>query len=187
MIKAIRLGAAIHRYRFDREMCGRSKAFVGKLRREKANKKRIVSEHAVVKNWCLASRFRRTQVMAIRKNAWSGAAMAKKSAIYYENMARITSLAAWGKQAQRHIPKNHKGVIRYKTWYRRVMRLAVTLQKTPCPIMATPAGTVHKRHSKSLTMRGNTMILTHTNYFYTKPCHKKCRVIKRSVQIKKKV
>jgi hypothetical protein len=71
------------------------------------------------------------------------------------------------------------------------MKLAASLQKTPCPVMpGAPAkkSIVHTRHHKSLKMvGGNTMVLTHTNYYYTKPCTQKCKVVKRSVSISKHV
>merc|ERR1740130_1493333 len=154
-----------------------------------ANSKRLSSEKQVVKFWCTARNARRQQV-ALNKKCKS-AGKYKNLAMHNENMANIATLAAWGSPAQKKIPKNGKGHISYKKWYAKVMKLAASLQKTPCPVMpGAPAkkSIVHTRHHKSLKMvGGNTMVLTHTNYYYTKPCTQKCKVVKLSVSIKKHV
>merc|ERR1711957_812855 len=189
LICNIRLSTSMKRHMFDSEMCERSKNFLNKLTDEKANAKRLSSEKQVVKFWCTARNARRQQV-ALNKKCKS-AGKYKNLAMHNENMANIATLAAWGSPAQKKIPKNGKGHISYKKWYAKVMKLAASLQKTPCPVMpGAPAkkSIVHTRHHKSLkVVGGNTMVLTHTNYYYTKPCTQKCKVVKRSVSIKKHV
>merc|ERR1740130_1225204 len=126
LICNIRLSTSMKRHMFDSEMCERSKNFLNKLTDEKANAKRLSSEKQVVKFWCTARNARRQQV-ALNKKC--------KSAGKYKNMANIATLAAWGSPAQKKIPKNGKGHISYKKWYAKVMKLAASLQKTPCPVM----------------------------------------------------
>jgi hypothetical protein len=189
LICNIRLSASMKRHMFDSEMCQRSKKFLNKLTDEKANPKRLASERQVVKFWCTARNARRAQVAANKKCKSGG--RFKSIAMHNENMANVATLAAWGSPAQKKIPKNGKGHISYKAWYAKVMKLASAMSKTPCPVMpGAPAKSliVHTRHHKSVKLEGgNTMVLTHTNYYYTKPCAQKCKVVKRSVSMKKRV
>ena len=189
LICNIRLSASMKRHMFDSEMCQRSKNFLNKLTDEKAPAKRLVSERQVVKFWCTARNARRAQV-AENKKCKSGGKF-KTIALHNESMANVSTVAAWGSPAQKRIPKNGKGHISYKKWYAKVMKLAGAMQKTPCPVMpGAPAKSliVHTRHHKSVKLvGGNTMVLTHTNYYYTKPCTQKCKVVKRSVSLKKQV
>jgi hypothetical protein len=189
LICNIRLSASMKRHMFDSEMCQRSKKFLNKLTDEKANPKRLASERQVVKFWCTARNARRAQVAANKKCKSGG--RFKAIAMHNENMANVATLAAWGSPAQKKIPKNGKGHISYKAWYAKVMKLASAMSKTPCPVMpGAPAKSliVHTRHHKSVKLEGgNTMVLTHTNYYYTKPCAQKCKVVKRSVSMKKRV
>merc|ERR1711990_1108754 len=189
LICNIRLSASMKRHMFDSEMCQRSKSFLNKLTDEKANPKRLVSERQVVKYWCTARNARRQQVAANKKCKSGG--RFKSIAMHNENMASVATIAAWGSPAQKRIPKNGKGHVSYKVWYAKVMKLAAAMSKTPCPVMpGAPAKSliVHTRHHKSVKLEGgNTMVLTHTNYYYTKPCAQKCKVVKRSVSMKKRV
>jgi hypothetical protein len=189
LICNIRLSASMKRHMFDSEMCQRSKNFLNKLTDEKAPAKRLVSERQVVKFWCTARNARRAQVAANKKCKSGG--KFKTIALHNESMANVATVAAWGSPAQKHIPKNGKGHISYKKWYAKVMKLAAAMQKTPCPVMpGAPAKSliVHTRHHKSVKLvGGNTMVLTHTNYYYTKPCTQKCKVVKRTVSLKKTV
>jgi hypothetical protein len=189
LICNIRLSASMKRHMFDSEMCQRSKNFLNKLTDEKAPAKRLVSERQVVKFWCTARNARRAQVAANKKCKSGG--KFKTIALHNESMANVSTVAAWGSPAQKRIPKNGKGHISYKKWYAKVMKLAGAMQKTPCPVMpGAPAKSliVHTRHHKSVKLvGGNTMVLTHTNYYYTKPCTQKCKVVKRSVSLKKQV
>jgi hypothetical protein len=189
LICNIRLSASMKRHMFDSEMCQRSKKFLNKLTDEKADKKRLASERQVVKFWCTARNARRAQVIANKKCKSGG--NFKAIALHNESMANVATLAAWGSPAQKRIPKNGKGHISYKAWYAKVMKLAGAMSKTPCPVMpGAPAKSliVHTRHHKSVKLvGGNTMVLTHTNYYYTKPCTQKCKVVKRSIVTKKNV
>merc|ERR1712216_1082120 len=189
LICNIRLSASMKRHMFDSEMCQRSKSFLNKLTDEKANPKRLVSERQVVKYWCTARNARRQQVI-MNKRCKSGSKF-KAIAMHNENMANVATIAAWGSPAQKRIPKNGKGHVSYKVWYAKVMKLAAAMSKTPCPVMpGAPAKSliVHTRHHKSVELEGgNTMVLTHTNYYYTKPCTQKCKVVKKSVSLRKSV
>ena len=132
LICNIRLAAAMKRHMFDSEMCDRSKKFLNKLTDEEANPKRLESEKEVVKFWCTARNARREQVKFAKECKSS---KFKAIAMHNENMANVATLAAWGSPAQKKIPKNGKGTIRYKTWYANVMKLASSLSHTPCGAM----------------------------------------------------
>jgi hypothetical protein len=88
-------------------------------------------------------------------------------------------------------PKFDNFLLRFKTWYANVMKLASSLSHTPCGAMpGAPASkdVEHTRHHRSVKLTNhNTLVLTHTNYYYTKPCTDKCNVVKRSISSEHKI